>query len=129
MRRRRPAVSWTVIHLAADPVRTETPYTWAVELDDGTFLRSIVGVDHDDLRDGRVEGGIDAFEQSIWYFGPVTSATTSPSIRADGRWDGSTSPGRPATRLPAGGDQVVDETMMVPLPAAVGDVSRGRLPR
>ena len=67
--------SWTVIHLAADPAyATETPYTVGlVELDDGTRLYGrIVGVDHDDLRDGlRLRVEIDAIvEQPIWYFGP-----------------------------------------------------------
>ncbi len=67
--------SWTVIHLAADPAyAAETPYTVGlVELDDGARLYGrVVGVDHDDLRDGlrlRVQiasvGG-----QRIWHFGP-----------------------------------------------------------
>ncbi len=58
-RRARPATgalySWSVIHLAVDPVfAAETPYVVGlVELADGTRLYGrIVGVDHDDLRDG-----------------------------------------------------------------------------
>ena len=54
--------SWTVIHLAADPVyAAETPYTVGlVELDDGTRLYGrVVGVDHDDLRDGLAAAGRD----------------------------------------------------------------------
>jgi uncharacterized OB-fold protein len=67
--------SWTVIHRAADPVyAAETPYTVGlVELDDGARLYGrVVGVEHDDLRDGlrlavrvaRVDG------RPIWEFGP-----------------------------------------------------------
>jgi uncharacterized protein len=67
--------SWTVIHMAADPAYApETPYTVGlVELDDGTRLYGrIVGIDHDDLRDGlRLAVAIDtAGEQPIWSFGP-----------------------------------------------------------
>lgn len=67
--------SWTVIHLAADPVyAAETPYTVGlVELDDGTRLYArVVGVAHDDLRDSlRLRVGIDATgEQPVWCFGP-----------------------------------------------------------
>ena len=65
--------SWTVVHLAADPAyAAETPYTVGlIELDDGTRLYGrVVGVDHDDLRDGlrldvRVTG---AGEQPMWHF-------------------------------------------------------------
>ena len=67
--------SWTVIHLAADPVyTTETPYTVGlVELDDGTRLYGrVVGVDHDDLRDAlRLRVAVDTTGgRPIWSFGP-----------------------------------------------------------
>jgi hypothetical protein len=65
--------SWTVVHLAADPVyRAETPYVVGLlTLDDGTRLYGrIVGVDHAALRDGLrlrvVVGQVD--EQPIWTF-------------------------------------------------------------
>jgi uncharacterized OB-fold protein len=67
--------SWTVIHLAADPVyAAETPYTVGLlQLDDGVRLYGrVVDVDHDDLRDGvrlRVTIGT-AGGQPIWHFGP-----------------------------------------------------------
>lgn len=65
--------SWTVIHMAADPAyAAEAPYTVGlVELDDGARLYGrIVGVDHDDLRDGlRLRVAIDtADHQAIWHF-------------------------------------------------------------
>jgi uncharacterized OB-fold protein len=65
--------SWTVVHMAADPVyAAETPYAVGlVELDDGTRLYGrIVGVAHDDLRDGLrldvrvVHDG----DQPMWHF-------------------------------------------------------------
>ena len=67
--------SWTVIHLAADPVyAAETPYTVGlVELDDGARLYGrVVGVHHDDLHDGlRLRVEIDTADgQPIWRFGP-----------------------------------------------------------
>jgi hypothetical protein len=68
--------SWTVVHLAADPVyRAETPYAVGlVTLDDGTRLYGrIVGVDRAALRDGlrlRVAVARDG-EQPIWTFEPA----------------------------------------------------------
>ena len=68
--------SWSVIHLAVDPVfASETPYVVGlVELGDGARLYGrVVGVEHDDLRDGlelalgvtRIGG------QAIWQFRPI----------------------------------------------------------
>ena len=71
--------SWSVIHLAVDPVfAAETPYVVGlVELADGARLYGrVVGVDHDDLRDGlELQVGITRVQdQPIWYFtGPTTS--------------------------------------------------------
>ena len=67
--------SWTVIHMAADPAyAAETPYTVAlVQLDDGTRLYGrVVGVSHDDLRDGlplRVNVVRDR-DRVLWQFEP-----------------------------------------------------------
>ena len=68
--------SWSVIHLAVDPVfASETPYVVGlVELADGARLYGrVVGVDHDDLRDGlELELGITRIgDQAIWRFAPV----------------------------------------------------------
>lgn len=65
--------SWSVIHLAVDPVfAAETPYVVGlVVLDDGTRLYGrIVGVEHDDLRDGlALQVGITRVsDQPIWQF-------------------------------------------------------------
>jgi hypothetical protein len=68
--------SWTVVHLAADPVyRAEAPYTVGlVTLDDGTRLYGrIIGVDRAALRDGLplrvVVGRVD--DQPMWTFEPA----------------------------------------------------------
>jgi len=69
--------SWTVVHLAADPVyAADTPYTVGLlELDDGARLYGrITGVAHDDLRDGlrltvRVTREDD---HAIWHFEAVS---------------------------------------------------------
>ena len=69
--------SWTVVHMAADPVyAAETPYTVGlVELDDGTRLYGrVIGVSRDDLRDGlrlaiRVARDDD---QPMWHFEAVS---------------------------------------------------------
>jgi len=69
--------SWTVVHMAADPVyAAETPYTVGlVELDDGTRLYGrVIGVARDDLRDGlrlaiRVARDDD---QPMWHFEAVS---------------------------------------------------------
>jgi hypothetical protein len=74
--------SWSVIHLAVDPVfAKETPYVVGlVELrfDDGParLYGRIVGVHHDDLRDGlELQVGITRVQdQPIWYFTAVTPA-------------------------------------------------------
>ena len=65
--------SWSVIHLAVDPVfAAETPYVVGlVELANGARLYGrVVGVDHDDLRDGlELQVGITRVQdQPIWYF-------------------------------------------------------------
>jgi len=65
--------SWTVVHMAADPAyASETPYTVGlVELDDGTRLYGrVVGVTHDDLRDGlRLTVHVSRVdEQPTWQF-------------------------------------------------------------
>ena len=77
--RPRGLYSWSVIHLAVDPVfAAETPYVVGlVELADGARLYGrVVGVDHDDLRDGlELQVGITRVQdQPIWYF---TKATAS----------------------------------------------------
>jgi uncharacterized OB-fold protein len=66
--------TWTVIHQAVDPVfRADAPYVVGlVELDDGTRLYGrVVGVAHDDLRDGLPLGvGVTEVDgQPIWFFG------------------------------------------------------------
>ena len=65
--------TWSVIHKAVDPVfAPETPYVVGlVELADGARLYGrIVGVEHDDLRDGlELQVGITRVQdQPIWYF-------------------------------------------------------------
>ncbi len=65
--------SWSVIHMAVDPVfAAETPYVVAlVELADGARLYGrVVGVEHDELRDGlELQVGITRVQdQPIWYF-------------------------------------------------------------
>lgn len=71
--------SWSVIHLAVDPVfAAETPYTVGlVELEGGARLYGrIEGVAHDDLRDGlplQVETGR-VHDQPLWYFSPARVA-------------------------------------------------------
>jgi uncharacterized OB-fold protein len=65
--------SWTVIHMAVDPVFAgETPYVVGlVELADGARMYGrIVDVEHDDLRDGlELQVGITRVQdQPIWYF-------------------------------------------------------------
>jgi uncharacterized OB-fold protein len=65
--------SWTVVHMAADPAyAADTPYTVGlVELDDGTRLYGrVVGVAHDDLRDGlRLDVRIaHDGDQPMWHF-------------------------------------------------------------
>lgn len=71
--------SWTVIHMAADPVyAAEVPYVVGlVELaTDGGPARvygRVIGVDHDELRDGlELQVGVTRVDdQPIWFFGPV----------------------------------------------------------
>jgi uncharacterized OB-fold protein len=65
--------SWTVVHLAADPVyRADVPYTVGlVTLDDGSRLYGrVVGVERAELRDGLplrvVVGRVDG--RPIWTF-------------------------------------------------------------
>jgi uncharacterized OB-fold protein len=65
--------TWSVIHMAVDPAfASETPYVVGlVELTDGARLYGrIVGVEHDDLREGlELRVGITRVQdQAIWYF-------------------------------------------------------------
>lgn len=65
--------SWSVIHLAVDPVfAAETPYTIGlVQLADGARLYGrIVGVEHNALRDGlELQVAVTRVQdQPIWYF-------------------------------------------------------------
>ncbi len=67
--------SWTVIHLAADPVyAAETPYTVGlVEFDDGVRLYGrVVGAPHEDLRAGlRLAVRVTTVDgQPLWEFVP-----------------------------------------------------------
>lgn len=71
--------SWSVIHMAADPVfAPETPYVVGlVELGDATRLYGrITGVSHDDLRDGlELQLGITRVnDQPMWFFRPASAA-------------------------------------------------------
>ena len=70
--------SWSVIHMAVDPVfAAETPYVVGLAvLDDGTRLYGrVVGVEHDDLRDGlELQVGITRVsDQAIWHFTAAAS--------------------------------------------------------
>jgi uncharacterized OB-fold protein len=66
--------TWTVIHQAVDPAfRDDAPYVIGLaELADGTRLYGrVVGVEHDDLRDGLdLHVGVATVgTRHIWYFG------------------------------------------------------------